>query len=90
MPLNSSKNFGLHFGEVKNSLTQIGNVWNGIWDIRFIDDNGNILKASSLISGTYAGHNAKLFNEKTLDKAYVSNVFGHLSIKKVTMMSFIC
>lgn len=72
---NSSKKI-LAFGEVKNSLTQIGNVWNGIWDIRFIDDNGNILKASSLISGTYAGHNANYSIEKTLDKAYVSNVFG--------------
>ncbi len=78
---NSSKKI-LAFGEVKNSLNQIGNVWNGIWDIRFIDDNGNILKASSLINGAYAGHNANYTIEKTLDKTYMNNVFGAFIYQK--------
>ena len=78
---NSGKKL-LAFGENKNSINQVGNIWNGIWDIRFIDDNGNILKASSVISGTYSGHNGNYLIEKTLDKNYVNNVFSAFIVPK--------
>ena len=64
------------FGEMANSIPQIGNIWNGIWDIRFVDDKGNILKANSLTTGAFSGHNANYTVEKTLDSNYVTNVFG--------------
>ncbi|WGL60182.1 hypothetical protein QEJ31_01005 [Pigmentibacter sp. JX0631] len=78
---NSGKKL-LAFGEIKNSISQIGNIWNGIWDIRFIDDNGNILKASSLINGNYAGHSANYTIEKTLEKNYINNVFSAFILSK--------
>ncbi len=64
------------FGEIANSIPQVGNIWKGIWDIRFVDDKGNILKAKSLTLGAYSGHNANYSIEKTLEPIYVANVYA--------------
>jgi hypothetical protein len=64
------------FGELSNSIPQIGNIWKGIWDIRFVDEKGNILKANSLTMGTYSGHNANYSIEKAFDAIYVANVYA--------------
>ena len=62
------------FGEVNNSLPVGSNEqkW-GIWDIRFVDENGDILKADT---HTYKGYKANYIVEKRLGSDYVKNVYG--------------
>jgi antitoxin component YwqK of YwqJK toxin-antitoxin module len=43
------------FGEIANSIPQVGNIWKGIWDIRFVDDKGNILKEENYKNGERDG-----------------------------------
>ena len=68
------------FGELKSEIQQSANTNSHFFsDIRFVDTEGNILKA---ISGVPSLNTKKYSVEKKLDKNYALSVFGSFALNK--------